>query len=105
MGQVGVQFDDGANSLATEYGSTRSGRNYVVPSRHGAYVTYGHRFGCLMPYATLAMQRRDEVTRSDAIPAAGPLAALNAGVNGVIASGATDQVSYSNGARYEVPSF
>jgi hypothetical protein len=102
---VGVQFDDGSNFLATEYGSTRSGRNYVVPSRHGAYATYGRRFGSLMPYATLAMQRRDEVMRSDAIPAAGPLAGLNAGVNATLAAGATDQDSYSLGVRYEVPSF
>jgi hypothetical protein len=102
---VGVQFDDGSNFLATEYGSTRSGGSYVVPARHGAYATYGRRFGSFMPYATLAMQRRDEVLRSDAIPAAGPLAGLNAGVNATLAAGATDQDSYSLGVRYEVPSF
>lgn len=102
---LGVQYDDGANFLATEYGSTDSDGNYLVPSRYGAYVTYGRRFGSIMPYATYALQRRDEVLRSDAIPAAGPLAALNAGVNGALASGATDQDSYSVGVRYEVPSF
>lgn len=102
---VGVQYDDGSNFLATEYGAARTGGNYVVPTRYGAYATYGRRFGGFMPYATFAISRRDTVMHSDAIPATGPLAGLNAAVNGVIGSGSTDQDSYSVGVRYELPSF
>lgn len=102
---VGVQYDDGRNLLATEYGSARTEGNYVVPTRYGAYATYGRRFGNVMPYATYAISRRDTVMNSDAIPAAGSLAALNAAVNGVLQSGSTDQDSYSIGLRYELPSF
>jgi hypothetical protein len=102
---AGLQYDDGTNFVASEYASASSDGNYVVTSRHGAYATYGRRFGGFMPYVTYAISRRDEVTHSDAIPAVGPLAALNAGVNATIASGATDQDSYSAGVRYEVPSF
>lgn len=102
---LGVQYDDGANFVASEYATTRSGGNYLVNAKKGAYATYGRRFGNLMPYATYAIARRDEVTRSNAIPAVGPLAGLNAGVNAALASGANDQDSYSLGVRYEVPAF
>jgi hypothetical protein len=102
---AGLQYDDGNNFVATEYASTSTDGNYVVTSRHGAYATYGRRFGGLMPYVTYAIQRRDETMHSDAIPAVGPLAGLNAGVNATIGAGATDQDSYSAGVRYEVPSF
>jgi hypothetical protein len=102
---VGVEYDDGANFVATEYAKADTGGNYVVPSRYGAYATYGRRFGNLMPYATYAISRRDEVMSSNAIPAAGALAALNAGVNATIQAGATDQDSFSVGLRYEVPAF
>jgi hypothetical protein len=102
---VGAQYDDGANFLAAEYASVDTGGNYVVPSRTGAYATYGRRFGGIMPYATYAISRRDEVTNSNAIPAVGPLAGLNAGVNASLSTGATDQDSYSVGVRYEVPAF
>lgn len=101
---VGVQFDDGTNFVATEYAALRS-ENYLVSAKKGAYATYGRRFGNLMPYATYAQLRRDEVTQSNAIPAVGPLAALHAGVNAVIDQGSGDQNSYSVGVRYEVPSF
>jgi hypothetical protein len=102
---AGVQYDDGSNFVATEYASTSTDGNYVVVSRHGAYATYGRRFGGFMPYATYAISRRDETMHSDAIPAVGPLAALNGGVNATLGQGATDQDSYSVGVRYEVPSF
>jgi hypothetical protein len=102
---LGVQFDDGTNFIASEYARSRSGGNYIVNAKSGAYATYGRRFGNLMPYATYAISRRDEITRSDAIPAVGPLAALNGGVNASLAQGSTDQDSYSLGVRYEVPAF
>lgn len=102
---AGLQYDDGINFLATEYASTSADGNYVVTSRHGAYATYGRRFGGFMPYVTYAISRRDETMHSDAIPAVGPLAALNAGVNATIEAGATDQDSYSLGVRYELPAF
>lgn len=102
---AGLQYDDGNNFVATEYASTSTDGNYVVVSRHGAYATYGRRLGGFMPYATYAISRRDETMHSDAIPAVGPLAGLNAGVNATIGAGATDQDSYSVGVRYEVPSF
>lgn len=102
---LGAQYDDGANFVATEYASSSSGGSYIIPTRYGAYATYGRRFGSIMPYATVAIARRDEVTSSDAIPATGPLAALNAGVNATLATGAGDQDSFSVGVRYEVPAF
>lgn len=104
---VGVQYDDGSNFLASEYGSARSDQGgYLMPDRSSAYLTYGRRFGNLMPYATVAGLRRHEATSSNAIPAAGPLSALNAAVNTLIDTvGAADQDSYSVGVRYELPSF
>ncbi|HEY0686065.1 MAG TPA: hypothetical protein VGD45_27225 [Steroidobacter sp.] len=103
---LGVQFDDGTNFVATEYAETSADGNYVLPDRSAAYITYGRRFGSFMPYATLAGQRRDQGFTTNAIPSTGPLAALNATVNAVIAAaGGTDQDSYSVGVRYEVPSF
>lgn len=104
---VGVQYDDGSNFVASEYGSARSDQgSYLLPDRSSAYLTYGRRFGNLMPYATIAGLRRHEAMSSTAIPAAGSLAALNVAVNTLIQTvGASDQDSYSVGVRYELPSF
>ena len=100
---VGVQYDDGTNFVATEYAkSNADGGEYFMPDRYSAYVTYGRRFGNLMPYATLAGSRRETPMSTNAIS----IPALSDAVNGVIASqGATDQDSYSLGVRYELPSF
>ncbi|GFE79623.1 hypothetical protein GCM10011487_16230 [Steroidobacter agaridevorans] len=100
---VGVQYDDGTNLIASEYAkSDADGGEYFMPDRYSAYVTYGRRFGNLMPYATLAGTRRETPLSTNAIS----IPALSAAVNGVIASqGATDQDSYSLGVRYELPSF
>ena len=102
---VGVQFDDGKNFVASEFARIRSGGNYLVPDKNSAYATYGRRFGNIMPYVTYAQMRRDQPLQSDAIPAVGPLAVLNATVNSIMASTAGDQNSYSAGVRFEVPSF
>jgi hypothetical protein len=102
---VGVQFDDGKNFVASEFARIRSDGNYLVPDKTSAYATYGRRFGNFMPYATYAQLRRDQPLVSNAIPAVGPLAALNAGVNAVMSRGTGDQNSYSAGVRFEVPSF
>jgi hypothetical protein len=97
-------YDDGTNLAIVEYANRSSG-NYVLTDMYGAYATYGRRFGGLMPYATYAIARRQEVMTTNAVPAAGPLAALRAGVNTVLAQANDDQDSYSIGVRYEVPSF
>jgi len=101
---LGAQYDDGKNYVAAEVGQTRT-QNYLIAAKTGAYATYGRRFGNLMPYATYAQLRRDTTTHSDAIPAVGPLAPLNAAVNATLATGAGDQNSYGVGVRYELPSF
>lgn len=104
---IGVQYDDGTNFVASEFAKANSdGGEYFMPDRHAAYLTYGYRFGNLMPYATIAGTRRDTPLSTNAIPAVGALAALGTGVNGVIRTqGTTDQDSYSVGVRYELPSF
>jgi hypothetical protein len=101
---LGAQYDDGTNVVIAEYAQRRSG-NYVVIDMHSAYATYGRRFGGFMPYATLAMARRDADDSSNKIPAVGGLAPLAAGINSTIRSANDDQDSYSVGVRYEVPSF
>jgi len=104
---VGVQYDDGSNFVASEYGSSRSDQGgYMLPDRSSAYLTYGRRIGNLMPYATIAGLRRHEALTSTGIPAVGPVAGLNVAVNTLLETvGATDQDSYSVGVRYELPSF
>ncbi len=102
---VGVQFDDGTNFVASEFARVRANANYLVPDKTSAYVTYGRRFGNLMPYATYSQLRRDQPLSSDAIPAVGPLAPLSGAVNSIIAMGAGDQNNYSAGVRYELPAF
>ncbi|MBM0107781.1 hypothetical protein JM946_23855 [Steroidobacter sp. S1-65] len=104
---IGVQYDDGANFIASEFGEARSDQGgYLLPDRRAAYATYGRRFGNLMPYATIAGLRRQEALSTNAIPAGGALGALNTTVNDLIrTAGANDQDSYSLGVRYELPSF
>jgi hypothetical protein len=98
---VGVQYDDGTNFVATEYATSDSGHNYLVPNKLGAYLTYGRRFGNMMPYATYAISRRDTPTESTALP----IPELSFGVSATIANSYDDQSSYGVGVRYEVPSF
>ena len=98
---VGLQYDDGTNFVASEYATSDSGDNYLIPNKLGAYLTYGRRFNNLMPYATYAISRRDTPTESTSVP----IPALSFGLNAAISSSYDDQTSYSAGVRYEVPSF
>jgi hypothetical protein len=100
---LGAQYDDGANVAIAEY-AKRTSSKLLSADMHGAYVTYGRRFGNFMPYFTTAMHRIDSPLSTDLVPAFGPLAALAEGVNGAL-SASTDQDSYSVGLRYELPSF
>ncbi|MDY6948703.1 MAG: hypothetical protein SXG53_23625 [Pseudomonadota bacterium] len=102
---LGVQYDDGSNFVASEYARVRMDHNYLISNTNSAYLSYGRRFGSLMPYATLGALRRDQSLSSNAIPATGELADLSATVNSVIQGGLNDQTSYSVGVRYELPSF
>jgi hypothetical protein len=101
---LGVQYDDGANLAIAEFAKRVDNGNIASADMHGAYVTYGRRFGNFMPYFTTAMHRVDSPLATDGIPAVGPLAPLAAGVNQAIGN-TSDQDSYSIGIRYELPSF
>jgi hypothetical protein len=98
---IGVQYDDGANFVASEYAISGSSDSYVVGKKKGAYATYGRRFANVMPYATYAIVRRDYDEESTSVQIPG----LTQAVNMVIAQGYNDQNSYGVGVRYEVPSF
>jgi hypothetical protein len=98
---LGVQYDDGTNFVATEYAKSDSDDNYLVPTKIGAYLTYGRHVGSWMPYATYAISRRETPTTSPIIT----IPALAAGVDATMAGGYMDQDAYSVGVRYEVPSF
>ena len=100
---VGAQYDDGTNLVMSEYASSDSGGNYLLPESEGAYATYGRRFGGFMPYATVATLSRDTATQS--IIPAGPFSALAGGVNAILSRAGGDQDSYSAGVRYDLPSF
>ena len=101
---LGAQYDDGTNVGIAEYAKRSDNGKVIAADMHGAYVTYGRRFGNFMPYVTKAIHRIDSPTTTDAIPAVGLLAPLAFGVNQAIGS-TSDQDSYSIGMRYELPSF
>ena len=98
----GTQYDDGKNLLAAEAAKATSGGNYLLPAREGAYITYGRRFGALMPYVTIAQSRHHRPNEST-IPATGSFAALSFAVTTLLEGSYSDQDSYSAGVRYEVP--
>lgn len=101
---AGVNYDDGANIVTSEYAYRKSeSGSYVMPDMHSAYLTYGRRIGGFTPYGTYAIARRDEVQQSTVITA--PFAALNAVANSVLGTVSNDQDSYTVGLRYELPSF
>jgi hypothetical protein len=100
----GAQYDDGLNIAIGEYAKRTDDGTLVSADVHGAYLTYGRRFGNFMPYLTAAIHRVDSPMTTDAIPAVGPLAELAAGVNQTIGN-SSDQNSYSAGLRFELPSF
>lgn len=101
---VGVQFDDGANLVMTEYARRESG-SFVTTDMQSAYLTYGRRFGSFMPYGTYAIARRLDDNMSSAIPSSSPFSGLGAVANATLATGNDDQDSYTLGVRYEVPGF
>lgn len=101
---LGAQYDDGKNFLALEAAKATSGGNYLLPTREGAYATYGRRFGGLMPYVTYAQSRHHRPDQST-IPTVGPFAPLAFGVTALLQGGYSDHDSYSAGVRYEVPAF
>lgn len=101
---LGMQYDDGANLAIAEFAKRVDNGNILSADMHGAYVTYGRRFGNFMPYFTTAIHRVDSPLTTDAIPSVGPLEPLAAGVNYAIGN-TSDQDSYSIGLRYELPSF
>jgi hypothetical protein len=101
---LGAQYDDGANVAIAEFAKRTDDGTIVSADMHGAYLTYGRRFGNFMPYLTAAIHRVDSPMTTDAIPAVGPLAELAAGVNETIGN-SSDQNSYSAGVRFELPSF
>jgi hypothetical protein len=101
---LGGQYDDGMNLVIAEYAKRKDNGRIISADMHGAYLTYGRRFGNFMPYLTAAIHRVDSPLTTDRIPAVGPLAPLAAGVNATIGS-STDQDSYSAGLRYDLPGF
>lgn len=101
MASVGVQYDHGQNFVATEYAHMDSQDSYLLPNKMSAYFTYGRRFSNLMPYVTYAISDRSTSTTPSTIM----IPALRDGVNFAISSGYDDQMTYSVGARYEIPSF
>jgi hypothetical protein len=101
---LGAQYDDGANVAIAEYAKRTDNDRIISADMHGAYLTYGRRFGNFMPYFTKAIHRVDSPLSTDGIPSVGPLAPLAAGVNQAISS-TSDQDSYSFGVRYELPGF
>ncbi len=101
---LGAQYDDGKNLLAVEAAKATSGGNYLLPAREGAYVTYGRRFGGLMPYVTFAQSRHHRPDAST-IPTTGSFAPLAFGVSMLLEGGYSDHDSYSAGVRYELPAF
>jgi hypothetical protein len=98
---VGVQYDDGKNFVASEYATFGGDESYVLTKKSGAYATYGRRFANVMPYATYAILRRGDVADATSVQIPG----LTEGINALIAQGYNDQDSYGLGLRYEVPSF
>lgn len=100
----GGQYDDGTNVAIAEYAKRRDNHAFIGADMHGAYVTYGRRFGNFMPYFTTAIHRVDSPLSTDKVPSVGPLAPLAAGVAAAM-NNSTDQDSYSFGIRYELPSF
>lgn len=101
MASVGVQYDHGQNFVATEYAHMDSQDSYLLPNKMSAYFTYGRRFSNLMLYVTYAISDRSTSTTPSTIM----IPALRDGVNFAISSGYDDQMTYSVGARYEIPSF
>ncbi len=100
---VGVQYDNGKSLVIAEYAKRETGK-LISNDMSSAYLTVGHRFGGLMPYATYAIARRDGEQKS-AIPANSPFAGLSAIASSVVASAPNDQDTYGVGLRYDVPSF
>ena len=83
---VGAQYDNGKSVVIAEYAKRETGV-LVTNDMSSAYLTVGHRFGGLMPYATYAIARRDGEQES-ALPSTNPLSAI---VGGVTAATANDQ--------------
>lgn len=97
---VGLTWDQGEWIVVSEYTQRRV--KSFVSDTDGWYVTVGHRFGSLTPYATISEARTVDSNVVNTIPAATPqLAALKAAVDGVVDGQRNSQKTVAIGARWD----
>ncbi|WP_332674381.1 hypothetical protein [Aromatoleum sp.] len=95
---VGVQWDDGAWQVVSEYARRRVNR--YATSSSGWYVSVGRRFGPVTPYAVVARQRLDEQIAEAAVPRG-----LQPAWDAFLTSRNNAQRSFTLGTRWDVTSF
>ncbi|PTT87528.1 hypothetical protein DBR42_11455 [Pelomonas sp. HMWF004] len=97
---VGLTWDQGEWIVNAEF--TQRRLETFLPDTDGWYVTVGHRFGTLTPYATVSQSKTASSNVNNTIVAANAqLAALKAGVDGVIESQRKDQKTLALGLRWD----
>lgn len=95
---LGLQWDDGAWQVVSEYARRRANR--YATSSSGWYVSVGRRFGPVTPYAIVARQRLDDHIAEAAVPRA-----LQLAWDAFLTSRNNAQRSVTLGTRWDVTSF
>jgi hypothetical protein len=96
---VGVAYDSGNILFQGEYAKRKA--DFFLADTTSYYATLGYRFGPVMPHITLSRVRTDSPTSQSVIPAAGPLAAIGAGVNTLLATQNPAQKTIALGVRWQ----
>jgi hypothetical protein len=96
---VGVGYDGGNLFFQSEYGQRRS--DSFLADTDAWYASFGYRFGNVMPHLTISEAKVKSATSQRVLPTVGPLAALGAGVNSLLASQDVAQETVAAGVRWQ----
>lgn len=97
---VGLAWDQGEWLANFEYTQRRTAT--YVPDTNAWYLTVGHRFGKFTPYGTIsAIKQQDSNVNNTIPPLNAQLAALKAGVDGVVAGQYREQKTQAAGLRWD----
>jgi hypothetical protein len=96
---AGVGYDGARVFFQAEMGKRKN--DLFLADTTAWYSTLGYRVGDFLPFATYSEVKVDSPTSSNLVPAAGPLAAVNAGINTLLGSQNYAQKTVALGMRYQ----
>jgi hypothetical protein len=96
---VGATYDGARVFFQAEYGRRRT--DLFLADTSAWYASIGYRFGNVMPHLTISEVEVDSPTSQRVVPPVGPLAALAAGIDSLLAGQNVAQETVAAGVRWQ----